>query len=848
MQTISQLARWDPTNPIRWAEYLGLAHVPMFAPHRDANEWAQQACMLIDGHAANVSMYLLEDTSALWDERPFSWSWSANARHLLMIDAVDERLFTGHYWTEEPLELRQRRLPENASAARAIIEELHATPVPTGEDAIVFSLRLFRSIRAQLPRDANLEALQIFNALLAGTRSVCDGALAEDDWLRADTFAEVAELIHSVPLGVSGLDEVVEQFSDLRVGSFVEYLGSPAPETGLRLDPGLLIRHAAGELYQEAHLLLEKHLQLAFPGWTAGKRSIVAPERADVRFTPASLARLLVQQALMEVDLRRQQEIKVLDPACGSGVFLQIALEELSARDYSGRVLLQGMDLSPIARSMAEFVLEQARHEHPSIDTYVTITRTNALCEDWNCPDVILMNPPFLSWTRMEEPDKELVTELLGDLAHGRADMAMAFLWKACQSIETGVIASVFPAPLLETNSGVKWREALSQAGNIRLLGRFQGYGYFRGSTVEPAFIVLKLPQDNPGTTEMVVAQEGAEHHAIRALRRAESGIPEDGAPEWDVITVPEESIVADSWLPREGRHVRLIQYLHEGQMPRIGDLFHVRQGIRTGCNEAFLLSAGQMQELPQSEHEYFRPAITTGAIHFGTLDPEFWVFYPYREGAPAFEDCEELRQAVQVYFEQHLQDRRNELMERSDVAQGRARWWELSTFRTWQDIGEPRLVSTYFGQSGSFAYDELGDHVVVQGHAWIWSSGPLVLEVDAGNGAQEEVQQVEVDFHDTLLPWAYLAFFNSIVFDQLLACFAPRVSGGQFDLSPRHVNRVFVPDLSDEQRIPSEAVVELAQMGRRIHRGEPVHQQELTSACASGYGLDQVLFEFGVD
>jgi hypothetical protein len=92
--------------------------------------------------------------------------------------------------------------------------------------------------------------------------------------------------------------------------------------------------------------------------------------------------------------------------------------------------------------------------------------------------------------------------------------------------------------------------------------------------------------------------------------------------------------------------------------------------------------------------------------------------------------------------------------------------------------------VSSYFGQSGSFAYDEAGDHVVVQGYGWLakWKA----------------LRQVPDDhlFH------AYVAIFNSGLFTELLAEICPTVGGGQLNLSKRYSERVYLPDIVEKVRL----------------------------------------------
>ena len=57
----------------------------------------------------------------------------------------------------------------------------------------------------------------------------------------------------------------------------------------------------------------------------------------------------------------------------------------------------------------------------------------------------------------------------------------------------------------------------------------------------------------------------------------------------------------------------------------------------------------------------------------------------------------------------------------------------------------------------------------------------------------------------------------NSHCFGRVLELFSPHVAGGQFDLSPRYVDHIPIPNLADHARDErtGRLVVELANLGR---------------------------------
>jgi hypothetical protein len=219
----------------------------------------------------------------------------------------------------------------------------------------------------------------------------------------------------------------------------------------------------------------------------------------------------------------------------------------------------------------------------------------------------------------------------------------------------------------------------------------------------------------------------------------------------------------------------------------RVRDIFIVRQGVHTGKNEVFLLPEAEFLALPEAERPFFRPAIINGSIVGGVLRSTTFVFYPY--GDAQLDSEEEVRARVPTFYAEHLSPWRDELIERQRKSADD--WWELAEPRAWQVAIRPKVVSTYFGDAGSFAFDEDGSHVVVQGYAWL---------------PHESITRVSA--------FAYVALLNSPIFSDLLAASSNNVGSGAWNLSKRFVEDIPIPIAVDLSRDVLEG---LAAVGQRI-------------------------------
>jgi hypothetical protein len=87
------------------------------------------------------------------------------------------------------------------------------------------------------------------------------------------------------------------------------------------------------------------------------------------------------------------------------------------------------------------------------------------------------------------------------------------------------------------------------------------------------------------------------------------------------------------------------------------------------------------------------------------------------------------------------------------------------------------------------------------------------------------------------------LAILNSEIFSRLIAAASNNVAGGQWDLSPRFMNAIPLPDLFTPEVNP-DLLTALANAGRSIqHAGLEallgIEQEKLEEAVARAYGLN---------
>lgn len=823
-----------PVAPVSdaWAGTFGLATVPLFANETVGDD---VHTVLLDGGFGSFALSTTDEQ--LWREpKSYEWAWSSGLPHHVTV--TDTEVAVVRWDNAEPEQFSRRSVESRLDAFYGYLTSDRLQSSRRVVDHMVDSFRRVRSLVDQmgLGDEHSVEAF-LFALQLGMERSGRPSLVGADR-------SGFASILPSGPL-----DSIVDGM-----------MNGPGPVSALRLHPDLAIRHAGSEIFQEAHFSLTSASASDLFDWV-GPAIAKRETRGSAHFTPPALARSIVEQTLEGLgDLQSRQSLVICDPACGSGSFLYEALRTLRRLQFAGNLHIIGRDVSTAAISMARFTLALANADWtPAGGIEIDLQVADFLASEPAQADVILMNPPFLSWTAMSSVQRDQVRELMGPLLKGRADLSMVFVSRALRCLRPGgVLGVLIPSSLLSLLSAEKWRDAITSEADIRLIASLGDFGLFRHAMVQVAALVLSLKDGacrRPESTLAIIASNAADAtgDALRAVRRGErwagggAVTSRSGEPGWRAFEVPAEPFGRlPTWrlvAPEAATALERLKAI--GVIRPMREVFDVYQGVRTGDNESFIVSGELVGTLPSAERRFFRPAAMGNNITDGRLTISEFVFYPYNDDGLIIRTEADLERAVPNFLRMVLSTRRQRLLGRSDIQRtGREDWWGLSQRREWGTSKKPRIVSKYFGREGSFAVDEKAEYVVVQGFAWfpLW---PDPNDIAAPfNEGDEDIEDTGPSVTNEDLLAAYGAIFNSEPFQRILLLFSAYVGGGQADLSPRFVNEVPIPDLpamaADDAN--GHRIARLISLGRSMRPEDFEWRQKVSRAVIELYGVE--LFE----
>ena len=779
-----------------WRLQLGFLPVPLFSSSFNG------PYVLLNGSKGNFCLDL-EECADIQPTEAGKRAWSSDVDHYVSIVGETLRLLR---WDRPEEWSESFRLNEVDSRLQLFQKYLESKPAPREKSVVTRAIATYRVIRTRASSGDPQLALMAFLSILAKAWDIQQG---NGGTLQCWTDREQADQVTSELLGESGTAMVIDGL--LRTDDLTR--SSPAIE--------LMIRHASGRIFQEAHYLalVPPQKDLFF---TSQVRPLgPASKTLGAFFTPTPLVRTVVEQALAGTDFSTWQSVHVFDPACGSGEFLRESVRQLRLCGYRGHIRVTGYDISLPACLMARFGIA-AEVNASAMPVGIDIIQRDALDgTPWvNDVNLCVMNPPFVSWRDMNTGQQDAVAAALAEFHQKRPDMAMAFVRLAVNSISPGgAVGAVLPASFLDGDSSRPLRDFLSSQLSIQLSARLGNQQIFADVTVDAALLVARraeVTQTHGGLPTLMVwadHQLGSSELALRALRQVKKPFEVaclNDASHFSIYAVPSASL-EDHWAPRPYRSAKLLAEL--SALPTVRSLFSVQQGTITGMNSVYLLSNEEMHRLPKTERRFFRPAVTNRSIVSGHLEKNVWVFYPHGAGLE-LETEQELASAVKTFYNTRLKPFKEAL-------QGRARikplhWWRLSEYRSWQVDFQPKIVSTYFGAAGSFALDKSGEFVVVQGYGWM--ARKAVLKTDQR------------------CLFALLAILNASVTNELLAGISNNLAGGQWNLSKRFIELMPIPDIL---KMPSDLQEALAEIGELMTVDVEFDADRLDTLARQALGVD---------
>ncbi|PUV23136.1 N-6 DNA methylase [Sphingobacterium athyrii] len=704
-------------------------------------------------------------------EQIFQESWSTNTKNFLFIG--EDSIEVTNWYDSKIENISKSRVNLNLEQ---FYKYLSSKSYKTQNDVVPFILDIFRQLRnITFEKQDSSEAINLLFHLLISL---------EEDYTHIDTKKW-------------GISE--SNFPD-KFDYFVGLINQGVRNIKPNLD--LILRHTSGVLFQEAHReVIYFNPQRDLFGGVSSRLETKLDAYSSIHYTPQYIARSIVENALKSFDLETK-EIKILDPSCGSSEFLIEVLKQLKNKNYNGKITVKGFDTSDSAIRTSNFLLTYENRKQWNNEIVVEIKKVkDSLIEDWGKNDIILMNPPFVSWELLKEKEsRDNVLNILEDvIKRARPNQATAFFYKACLSLnDGGIIGCVLPTSIFNSEIYQELRIKLNNELSFKVLAKLGNYVFEDALTDVSLFIATKahsilLPQLLWTRNEKGVVQD-----ALREFRKMNSNneLSVD-SKSYSIYTPSHFPILNKSWKIislRENEFIKELGIFNKAEkLSPISEVFDINQGALLGIKNVFKISSDDYELLPKQEKKYFRPILTNNSIRNGKISVYEYVWFPYNKSGLIFKDENELEDLS--FFKTNLLQNKEILEKRAGITH----WWALTRPRNWQFIKEPRLFSSRFGSSSSFGFDKEGNCVIEEGNAFI---------------PKRTFDSADYYF--------YLACFSSSVFDLLLSIYSKPIMSG-YDLGKIQIKNIPIPNINKNLLKQEPAYLKLVQLGEELQNGNSI-------------------------
>lgn len=505
----------------------------------------------------------------------------------------------------------------------------------------------------------------------------------------------------------------------------------------------------------------------------------------------------------------RLTSLRIVDPACGSGVFLIMAfdflkaellkvnakLAELEGKGMAGSLLdpdseiltnnLFGVDVNSESVEIAKLSLwiKTARRGKVLDSLDANIRVGDSLIEDssfayrshgfeWKTVfadifaeggfDVVLGNPPYV---RMElikpmKPWLEKRYEVVAD----RADLYAYFFERGIKLLKPGGrLGYISSATFFKTGSGAPLRDFLRKQATIETVIDFGDHQIFDGVTTYPAILTMRAGAPPP--------KHELQFWNIDAMPAESFADAFDDA----AMPFPQAGLGRGSW-ELEGEALRALRSKIMSGKPTLKDVYgSPLYGIKTGLNAAFVIDTPTKEKLcaadPRSS-ELLKPWLEGKDLKRWRAEPRgLWIIY-IPKNRVRIDDYPAIRDWL-LPFKGQLEKRAT-----------KQEWFELQQAQEAysRPIAEPKISYPHFNSERLFSHEKTG--AFSNDKTYFIPSSDLFL----------------------------LALLNSTVAWFALSNLAPAVRGGFHELRVQYVEKIPMPDASDVAKEELGALAEAAQ------------------------------------
>ncbi len=609
-----------------------------------------------------------------------------------------------------------------------------------------------------------------------------------------------------------------EMFSEFYQNKFAPY----------RYDFSVITKHALSRIYERYISMLEEKTpqQLTLFGSEIDE---VANRTQGGIYTPQFIARFFARFLEVNHSPSRFVRLRVIDPACGSGMFLRTLLElqcdprrstNLRVTTAAAFANVRGIDVDANACKAARLSLcllyLSLTGEFPeaiAIDNANAIEVISQHQDMLDSYDAVIANPPYVRWEKMPENLQNLIISYLGALRQGRTDLYIAFLKAGLDILSPGgFLLYVLPRSFLVANNAEKLRAVIAETCWMHVLVDLSDIDVFGEVNAYPILLVVQKKGTGVEAPRALVARcSGFVGHALQDVIAGNT----TKTSTYSIYAVEQSRFYGDSWRVSTPEQANLLARF--SVFPHLTDFLEVRQGLITGMDKVFIRAKSAT---PKSERAVYIDFLSDRQIDKYRVPKETdrVVFYPY-EGERLLSTTEVRQRFPETW--RYLESNESRLKERKSMSRLPAdRWWQPVWTRAPRALLRPKIVTPHLILFPRFALDAEGKYGV--------SHAPYLFPSRTAPGEEIEILTY------------FLAVLNSSAAHWQMITLSGKYRHGYAVLEPATLKKV---------RVPSPAMISPTVMGTIRHHVGKLVDPEWERDGSAVEELDRIISDlYGID
>ena len=443
-------------------------------------------------------------------------------------------------------------------------------------------------------------------------------------------------------------------------------------------------------------------------------------KEAGAYYTPEYIARFFSKYISRNYTDKEFDELNILEPAVGSGIFLRTLLEteieqridrnsEIDINKLFNNVIGIDIDLNAcLATNLSLTLLQYTFNKNliePKIYNEDSIKAMQLFLKEENQFDVIISNPPYINQNNKDIAFVDALKSVLNNLTNGKIDAYQGFLKLSIDLLKPdGIGLFVLPHNFLISESSKYLRNYLLKHCYIEVVADLSAINVFENVSTYTALLIIrkkKNPDDLNNNFSWILKCKSSVGEGLSNLLSGNE--VENG--HYQVYKAKDYFKQNNEWFILNKSELDLFQKIKTNR--EINDFLKISQGIVTGKDDVFIRDKSEVNPKEKSIYKNFLPDKKISS--YLSDYKEDLILFPFINEKLIEEEV------FSVKFEktwEYLNSKKNILEQRSKVRNNNLTWWKIHSTGNPVDINSPKIVCPYMSITPKFSIDIKGDYI----------------------------------------------------------------------------------------------------------------------------------------